>query len=83
MSLHLFRKVQTPIHHGTHQVDAAARAVIFVAGFHVRWAGGRAQAAMDAVEKPFVRYRLTNRGWLGFRLAVRHVYFSFSLSCED
>ena len=37
-----------------HEIDAAAGALVLVARFHVGWAGGRAEAAVDAVEQQLV-----------------------------
>src|SRR3954471_21229787 len=34
-----------------HQVDAAPRPIVFVAGFDVRWTGSRAESAMNTVEE--------------------------------
>ena len=42
------------INDGSHQVDPASRAIIFVAGFDVGGAGSRAKSAMDTVEEPIV-----------------------------
>lgn len=39
---------KAPRGEGTHQVDASARGIVFVAGFEIGGAGGEAEAAMDA-----------------------------------
>ena len=54
MLLHRRVKLDAPIGDGAHQIDAPARAVVFVAQLDVSRARGRTQAAMDAVEKQFV-----------------------------
>ena len=48
------RELEPTVGHGPHQIDAAARAVVLVAGLDVRRTGRRAQTAMDAVEQQVV-----------------------------
>ena len=47
--LDCIRHFQPTVGHRSHQIDAAAGAVIFVACFQIRWAGRRAESAVDAI----------------------------------
>ncbi len=51
---HFAGQLQAAIGHRAHQIDAAARAVVLVPQLHIRRAAGRAQAAVDAIEKQLV-----------------------------
>jgi hypothetical protein len=45
---------ESAIDDGSHQVNSASRAIIFVAGFDVGGAGSRAKSTVDTVEEPIV-----------------------------
>ncbi len=51
------------INDGSHQVDPASRAIIFVTGFDVGGAGRRAESTVDTVEKPIVGNGLSEFCW--------------------
>ena len=51
------------INDGSHQVDPASRAIIFVTGFDVGGAGSRAESTVDTVEKPIVGNGLSEFCW--------------------
>ena len=64
MPPHVVAQLQPAVADRPHQIDAAAGAVVLVARFDVRRARGRAQAAVDAVEKQLVVDRRAGAGRL-------------------
>jgi hypothetical protein len=66
MPPHFVIELQPAIGHRTHQVDPAARAVVFVAQFGIRRAGGGTQAAVHAVQEQLV-IDAGARIWVGVR----------------
>ena len=42
---------EASILHGAHEMDATARRIVFVAGFEIGRAGGKAEAAVNARER--------------------------------
>ena len=55
MMADLFRQIQSTVDNGSHQINAASRTVVFVAGFDIGGTGSRTKSTVHAVQKPIVR----------------------------
>ena len=58
MMPHFVGQIEPSIDHGSHQINASSRAVIFIARFDIRWTRRRTKAAVHAVQKSIIRNRL-------------------------
>ena len=99
MVTHVRIEIQATISDRTHEVDSATRAVGLVPQFEIGWTGGRAQPAMDTIEKQLVinphvvrrfggRYgqrfwSWRSRGSHSFRLAIAERKFIPKMTASD